>query len=93
MPFVRLYALTLFLRAALAETIMQGWASSTVDAHFREQRFQADYVKNEHTDEGWCMAMHNSLKSMDYDNRMFVRTTRFLDLGFVYSHFESQTMS
>ncbi|KDN36450.1 hypothetical protein RSAG8_10842, partial [Rhizoctonia solani AG-8 WAC10335] len=58
-----------------------GWSSSEVDNHFREQRFNADYVKHEDTDKSWAMTMYNSLGNMDLANNRFVRTERFLDLG------------
>ncbi|KAB5588888.1 hypothetical protein CTheo_7674 [Ceratobasidium theobromae] len=65
----------------LGEIRRLGWASADVDQHFRRERFQADYIKHDHTDELWCQSMHDSLKYMDYDNRRFVRTNRYLDIG------------
>ncbi|CAE6537077.1 unnamed protein product [Rhizoctonia solani] len=58
-----------------------GWSSSDVDNHFREQRFNADYVKDEDTDNRWAKFMYDSLGNMDLANKRFVRTDRFLDLG------------
>ncbi|KAH7333752.1 hypothetical protein B0J17DRAFT_603092 [Rhizoctonia solani] len=58
-----------------------GWSSPEVKDHFREQRFNADYVKHEDTDLNWAKTMYNSLEQMDHANHRFIRTERFLDLG------------
>ncbi|CAE6422577.1 unnamed protein product [Rhizoctonia solani] len=58
-----------------------GWSSREVHNHFREQRFNADFVKTEDTDRNWLQAMYDSLGYMDIANGRFVRTERFLDIG------------
>ncbi|KAF8595968.1 hypothetical protein BDV93DRAFT_548578 [Ceratobasidium sp. AG-I] len=57
-----------------------GWKSDNVDDHFKQQRYLADYVKHEDTDQKWANTMRNSMYHMNKVAR-FVRATRFLDLG------------
>ncbi|CAE7176659.1 unnamed protein product [Rhizoctonia solani] len=58
-----------------------GWSSGEVDNHFREQRYNADHVKDKDTDKKWAKLMYDSLCNMDHANGRFIRAERLLDLG------------